>query len=155
HAIVPDAKGDAAMVLVGVREAGDAWALASLPLKLPQGRYELGKGPVAIAPDDAAFAWDLGSYKFAKYVKRGRVPAELQVEGSARVEMALQVAEAQRLVRDLVNTPAEHMGHEELSNAAREQAKQYGGKFREWVGDELLRENFPAIHAVGRAAARP
>jgi leucyl aminopeptidase len=155
HAIVPDAKGDAALILVGVRDSADVWALANLPLKLPQGRYELGKGPVAIAPDDAAFAWDLGSYKFAKYVKRGRVPAELQVEGSAKVEMALQVAEAQRLVRDLVNTPAEHMGPEELSNAAREQAKQFGGKFREWVGDELLRENFPAIHAVGRAAERP
>ncbi len=154
-AIVPGAKGEAAMVLVGVRDAADVWALANLPMKLPRGRYELGKGPVAIAPDNAAFSWDLGSYKFARYLKTGRVPAELQVESSPKVQLALQVAEAQRLVRDLVNTPAEDMGPEQLSMAAREQAKQFGGKFREWVGEQLLQENFPAIHAVGRAASRP
>jgi len=60
-----------------------------------------------------------------------------------------------RLVRDLVNTPAEDMGPEQLSDVAREQADLFGGEFDEWVGDELLAQNFPAIHAVGRAAARP
>jgi len=153
HAIVPDEKGGAAMVLAGVRDAGDVWALASLPLKLPAGRYELGKGPVTVPADNAAYSWNLGSYKFAKYRKAGRVPAELQVEESAKVTLALQCAEAQRLVRDLVNTPTEDMGPEHLAKAAREQAQLFGGKYREWVGDQLLAENFPAIHAVGRAAA--
>jgi len=60
-----------------------------------------------------------------------------------------------RLVRDLVNTPAEDMGPAELSDIAREQAELFGGEFDEWVGDELLAQNFPAVHAVGRAAARP
>jgi leucyl aminopeptidase len=54
-----------------------------------------------------------------------------------------------------VNTPAEDMGPEQLSDAVRDQARYFGGKVREWVGDALLSENFPAIHAVGRAAARP
>jgi leucyl aminopeptidase len=58
-------------------------------------------------------------------------------------------------VRDLVNTPTEDMGPEDLSDVAREQAERFGGEFDEWVGDELLGQNFPAIHAVGRAAARP
>jgi len=65
------------------------------------------------------------------------------------------MAQAVRLVRDLVNTPTEDMGPEQLSDAAREQAELFGGEFDEWVGDELLAQNFPAIHAVGRAAARP
>ncbi len=65
------------------------------------------------------------------------------------------MAQAVRLVRDLVNTPAEDMGPQELSDVAREQAELFGGEFDEWVGDELLAQNFPAIHAVGRAAARP
>jgi leucyl aminopeptidase len=47
------------------------------------------------------------------------------------------------------------MGPEDLSDVAREQAERFGGEFDEWVGDELLAQNFPAIHAVGRAATRP
>ena len=153
--VLPDAKGNVARVLAGVRDAADPWALAALPQKLPRGRYALGKGPVAIAPEDAAFAWDLGSYLFTRYKKGKRKPADLQVDGSARVRESLELAHAVRLVRDLVNTPAEDMGPEELSDIAREQAERFGGEFDEWVGDELLAQNFPAIHAVGRAAARP
>jgi len=51
--VLPDAKGNVARVLAGVRDAADPWALAALPQKLPRGRYALGKGPVAIAPEDA------------------------------------------------------------------------------------------------------
>ena len=154
-AIVPDAKGGIARVLVGVRDAADPWALAGLALKLPRGTYELGKGPVAIAADNAAFAWDLGGYRYARYKKSARKPAVLQVEGTAKVREALEMAAAVRLVRDLVNTPAEDMGPQELSDVAREQAELFGGEFDEWVGEELLAQNFPAIHAVGRASARP
>ncbi len=68
---------------------------------------------------------------------------------------ALETAQAVRLVRDLVNTPTEDLGPEELSDAVRAEAKRFGGKFDEWVGDELLKANFPAIHAVGRASTRP
>jgi leucyl aminopeptidase len=154
-AILPDAKGGIARVLAGVRDGADPWALAGLPLKLPRGTYELGKGPVAIAADKAAFAWDLGGYRYARYRKAARKPALLQVEGSAKVRDSLDMAAAVRLVRDLVNTPAEDMGPQELSDVAREQAELFGGEFDEWVGDELLAQNFPAIHAVGRASSRP
>jgi leucyl aminopeptidase len=142
-------------VLAGVRGADDPWSLAALPLKLPRARYALAKGPVVIAPERAAFAWDLGGYQFTRYKKAKRKPADLQLDASARVKEALDMAAAVRLVRDLVNTPAEDMGPEQLSDVAREQAELFGGEFDEWVGDELLAQNFPAIHAVGRAAARP
>ncbi|HEX7557929.1 MAG TPA: hypothetical protein VF386_01965, partial [Usitatibacter sp.] len=154
-AILPDAKGGIARVLAGVRAGDDPWAIAGLALKLPRGRYALGKGPVTIAPEKAAFAWDLGGYQFTRYKKAKRKPADLQLEGSSRVKEALDMAQAVRLVRDLVNTPAEDMGPEHLSDIAREQADLFGGEFDEWVGDELLAQNFPAIHAVGRAAALP
>jgi leucyl aminopeptidase len=126
-----------------------------LPLKLPRARYQLGKGPVAIAADKAAFSWDLGGYQFTRYRKPKRKPADLQLDATARVKDALGMAEAVRLVRDLINTPAEDMGPQELSDATREQAERFGGEFDEWVGDDLLAQNFPAIHAVGRAAERP
>jgi leucyl aminopeptidase len=154
-AVIPDAKGAVARVLVGVRDGNDPWSLAGLALKLPRGRYALGKGPVAIAPEHAAFGWELGGYRYARYKKSPRRPSVLQIEPSARVREALEMAAAVRLVRDLVNTPTEDLGPQELSDVAREQAELFGGEFDEWVGDELLAQNFPAIHAVGRAAARP
>ena len=154
-ALLSDSKGAIARVIAGVRDADDPWALAALPMKLPRGRYALGKGPVTIAPEKAAFAWDLGGYQYTRYKKGKRKAADLQLDPSARVEEALQMAQAVRLVRDLVNTPAEDMGPEQLSDMAREQAELFGGEFDEWIGDELLAQNFPAIHAVGRAAARP
>jgi leucyl aminopeptidase len=152
---LPDAKGGVARVLAGVRSGDDPWALASLPQKLPRGRYVLGKGPVTVAAEHAAFSWDLGSYQFTRYKRGKRKPADLQVEPGTRVRQGLELAHAVRLVRDLVNTPTEDMGPEDLSDVAREQAERFGGEFDEWVGDELLAQNFPAIHAVGRAAARP
>ena len=154
HCTVPDGKGEVAFVLAGVRDGDDPWALAHLPLRLAPGRYELGKGPVTIAPDKAAFAWSLGSYQYTRYKKSRRKPASLQVDPSAKVTDALGLADAVKLVRDLVNTPAEDMGPAELSDILREHAEQFGAEFDEWVGDELLAQNFPAIHAVGRAAAR-
>ena len=151
---LPDAKGQVARVLVGVRDADDPWALASLPMKLPRGRYELGRGSVNLPADKAAFAWDLGSYQFTRYRKGKRKAADLQLNASAAVRESLEMAQAVRLVRDLVNTPAEDMGPGHLSDVVREQAELFGAEFDEWIGDELLAQNFPAIHAVGRAAAR-
>ncbi len=155
HCAVPGSKGGIELVIVGVRDGDDPWALAGLPLKLAPGRYALGKGTVAIGEDRAAFGWALGSYQFTRYKKARRKPASLQLEPSAKVARALGEAEAVKLVRDLVNTPAEDMGPAELSDVVREQAELFGAEFDEWVGDELLAQNFPAIHAVGRAAARP
>ena len=154
HHLVVDPKGALTRVLVGVRDGDDPWTLAALPLKLPAGRYALGRGPLALDPAKAAFAWDLGAYQFTRYRKAKRKAADLQVEASGAVAEALQEAQATRLVRDLVNTPAEDMGPEQLSDAVREQAELFGAEFDEWVGAELLAQNFPAIHAVGRAAAR-
>jgi leucyl aminopeptidase len=152
---VPGPRGEVDVVLTGVRDADDPWALAHLPMKLAPGRYALGKGPVTIGEDKAAFAWALGSYQFTRYRKARRKPADLQLEPSAKVAQALGLADAVKLVRDLVNTPAEDLGPAELSDIVREQADLFGAEFDEWVGDELLAQNFPAIHAVGRAAARP
>src|SRR3546814_16129190 len=57
-------------------------------------------------------------------------------------------------VRDLVNTPTQDMGPQELEDVAREMANRHGAKFESIVGDELLEQNFPSIHAVGRASHR-
>ncbi|NUR22295.1 leucyl aminopeptidase family protein, partial [Frateuria sp.] len=64
------------------------------------------------------------------------------------------LVEATARVRDLVNTPTVDMGPEQLADAVKQLAKAHKAKLREWVGDELLKANFPTIHAVGRASHR-
>jgi leucyl aminopeptidase len=65
-----------------------------------------------------------------------------------------RMAEAAALARDLINTPANDMGPEELADAAQQLANRYGANFSCIVGDDLVRQNFPLIHAVGMASPR-
>jgi leucyl aminopeptidase len=46
------------------------------------------------------------------------------------------------------------MGPEELAQVAQDLAARFGARYRCIVGDDLLRENFPLIHAVGMASPR-
>ena len=66
-----------------------------------------------------------------------------------------RIVEGVWLARDLINTPANDMGPAELEYAARALAAEHGASVNVIVGEDLLRENFPLIHAVGRAADRP
>jgi leucyl aminopeptidase len=149
HALLPDASGRIAQVLVGIRDADDIYAFSHLPLSLPPGRYSITKN------ESACFSWQLGSYQFTKYKKPKREPATLVVTPSPVVEKSQMIYAAMRLVRDLVNTPTEDMGPQHLSEVAQSLAKEFGATFHEWVGEDLLKHNFPAIHAVGRASHRP
>jgi len=61
--------------------------------------------------------------------------------------------DAIRLVRDLVNLPANDLGPIALGEAARAVAEAQNAVCLITVGDELIRSNYPAVYAVGRAAA--
>ncbi len=155
HALLPAADGAIAQVLVGVKDATDVYALSHLPLALPAGDYTIATHHDALSPSAAALSWGLGSYQFSRYKKAGRAAANLVIAPGDEVARAERTIAATCLIRDLVNTPTEDMGPQQLSEVAQSLAKEFGGQFREWVGDELLANNFPAIHAVGRASHRP
>ena len=154
HALVPGADGKLQAVWAGVRSATDAWALAALPMALPEGYYHLAEEGLVLDDAAAALSWELGAYRFDLYKPAARAPAQLHLASRAATQRALIVAAAMASTRDLVNTPAEHMGPAELAEAVRLVAKQHGATFKQTVGDKLLAAGFPAVHAVGRAAAR-
>ncbi|MCC2665736.1 MAG: leucyl aminopeptidase family protein, partial [Geminicoccaceae bacterium] len=64
------------------------------------------------------------------------------------------IADAVYLARDLINMPASDLGPAELALAAEAVATRGGAEFRTVEGDRLLEENYPALHAVGRASPR-
>jgi leucyl aminopeptidase len=152
-ALLTDANGKLERVLAGV-DANDAFgALAALPMALPPATYHLAPETVLDDPARAALGWALGAYQFTRYRAAGRAPARLAIAPAAWRELA-PLVEATKQVRDLVNTPTEDMGPEQLADAVKRVGKAHKAKVREWVGDELLKHNFPTIHAVGRASHR-
>jgi leucyl aminopeptidase len=152
HVLVPAEDGSLKEVWAGVAAADHPWALAALPRALPAGRYRLADDGLALDATAAAMSWELGGYQFDTYKTVTHEPATLLLAPGVAAERGLMLATAIASVRDLVNTPAEHMGPAELAQAAKLVAKQHGAKVKEVVGDALLKANFPAIHAVGRAA---
>ncbi len=154
HALVPGPDGKLGQVFAGVAHASHPYALSALPNALPEGEYTLTDKGLRLGDEAAALSWELGSYQFDLYKPRSRQPARLLLAPTPEAQRGLAQATAMAATRDLVNTPAEHMGPEELARAAQMLAKQHGAKFSQISGEALLKKGFPAIHAVGRASTR-
>ncbi|HLS84167.1 MAG TPA: leucyl aminopeptidase family protein [Arenimonas sp.] len=154
--LVPAAEGGAAFALAGVGDLADPLAVAHLPSQLPPGSYRLDPAsPLTPEPGRLLLGWGLGSYRFGRYLgAAAREPARLVLPADAAGSEAASLLAACLRVRDLVNTPTQDMGPEQLEAVALEIARAHGAQARVVRGDELLAENFPAIHAVGRASHR-
>jgi leucyl aminopeptidase len=150
---LPGSDGTLAAVLAALGGPEPFWALAAIPGRLPAGTYTFAGESEARHARSAALAWGVGQYAFRRYRKDPPTsPRRLALPGDVDADAVASAVDADTLVRDLVNTPAGDLGPAELSHAAAELAGAFGANFREVVGDALLAENLPAIHAVGRAA---
>ncbi|MBX3482958.1 M17 family metallopeptidase [Phenylobacterium sp.] len=155
--LVPDpATGATGRVLLGLGEGKATDPFRALAGKLPAGVYRIAAAPADIGADRIALAFALGSYRFDRYkAAKGETGAakraRLLVEGCDIAEPR-QVAHACALARDMVNTPANDMGPLQIETIAREIAEQHGARITVIEGEGLLEANYPAVHAVGRAA---
>jgi leucyl aminopeptidase len=153
-ALLPASDGAVAGAVLVLSEPLEPWDFAGLRGRLPAGDWRLEwAGP---EPDtaQAALGWALASYRFERYRERQAKPVRLALEDDAGLRSSEALAEAVWLARDLINTPASDLGPDELAEAAGEVAARFGAEFRTVEGDALLAENYPAIHAVGRASTR-
>ena len=153
--LLPDDKGVLEGALFGW-DKDDFWAFAHLPAKLPGGTWRIDAALTPAQADAAALVWGLAHYQFARYKKApAKDTAKPRLTWPAAADRAhvLRLIEAIGLTRDLVNTPANDMGPEELAAVAGGLAQKHGAEFRVVTGGSLLEENYPTIHAVGRAAA--
>lgn len=154
--LVAGKNGALSAVLLGVDDHQGLWSYASLPSMVPDGRYRIDAVLEKEGATKAAIGWALGCYRFDRYkssVGRLKWPALVWPRNCDRASVK-RTADATGLVRDLINTPAEHMGPAELATASRRLARTYKARIRVVVGDALLKQNYPTIHAVGRASAR-
>ena len=153
-AFLPAVDGRAAGILASPNEGASVFAFADLPNSLPEGRYVIDSEGQRASPTDIALGWALGSYAFDRYKKRERAPATLVWPADADRAEVERIVHAVYRARDMINTPAEDMGPEEVALAARQVAESHGATLRVVVGDDLLQQNYPTIHIVGRASAR-
>lgn len=151
--IVPAKEGSGWFAVGGVADPDElsSWCMAALAEKLPEGTYRRAEG----SPGAAAFGWITAQHKFERYKtesdKRGQ--RILLTQDVARIDELVSEASAANLVADLVNTPAEDMGPEQLEDVARGLADKHQASISVIKGDALERD-YPMVHAVGRAAAR-
>lgn len=143
--LIPNNDGAIDKVVLGVEDHTDMWNLAALPTSLPEGNYR-----VENLTDLQALGWGLGSYQFNRY-RSAQTNNSLAKLCFNSKPIAAQI-EAITLTRDMINTPASDMMPQHIAEAAQTLAEQYGAIFSEIVGDDLLKHNYPTIHAVGRAS---
>ncbi|WP_242108893.1 leucyl aminopeptidase family protein [Luteimonas aquatica] len=149
---LPGRDGGFAGAVLGIGDPLDPFAYAHAPSVLPPGAWRLDAAIEDAALRALHLGWGLGAYRYTRYRQAPRAPAQLAVE-ALDAETA-DLLRACTRVRDMINTPTEDMGPEQLEAIAREIAQAHGARFRSIVGDDLLAQNFPAIHAVGRASHR-
>ncbi len=151
--LVAGADGALSEVLFGIGAAFEAKALRALPAKLPAGTYRL-EGVPATETGAAALQFALGAYLFDRYKARPeRGAVHLVAPEGVHLAETLTIASACALAREMVDTPAADMGPLQIETIAREIAQSAGAAITVTEGAALLEDNYPAVHAVGRAAA--
>jgi leucyl aminopeptidase len=155
---IPDAEGGPGMAVVGLGTAA-ARARGRFPLaagmaRLPEGDYRIEAFPAGLDKATEALGVLLAGYAFDAYRTRKGIKARLVLPADVDGPRIEAVAAGEKLTRDLINTPANDMGPQELEDAARALAEGHGAQIRVITGDALLDEGFPLIHTVGRAATR-
>jgi leucyl aminopeptidase len=149
--VVPGADGAVDHVLVGAGKAFEPMSARGLSAKLPAGLYRLEAEPEEACV--AALAFLLGRYVFDRYKSKDRPDVRLVAPDGLDIAETLRIAAACALTREMVDTPPADMGPLQMETIAREIAEAHGAAISVVTGDDLLEENYPAIHAVGRAAA--
>ncbi len=156
--VLPGANGEPAGAIAGLGSETDRsrgrFHLGAARSGLPAGDWQIATAPGGDMLEEAALGWLFAGYRFSRYAEAPAPEARLVAPEALDTHRLETIAEAEALTRDLINTPSNDMGPEELEKAATELAARYGATSSTVTGEALLDQNFPLIHAVGRASPR-
>jgi leucyl aminopeptidase len=150
--LVPGKDGALDAVVIGIAKTGDFWACGALPTQLPAGSYHLVTDWDSAAVEGLTIGWGLGAYRYSRYKSQAPVEAKLVIDPACDANVINTQVAAAYLVRDLINTPAEDMMPQHLADAITTVGQAWGATVTQIVGDDLLAQNYPTIHRVGRAS---
>lgn len=136
-----------------IARARERFVLAAGFGKLPTGAYRLANElPNDLSLDMENLGCLLGGYRYGRYKNKQAQQPQLMLPQGCDADRLKTMAMAEALTRNLINTPANDMGPDALEQAAAALADHHGAHMNVVLGDALLTQNFPMIHAVGRAA---
>ena len=155
HCLLPANDGGSIdKVLLSVNNQQDIWSYADLATRLPESIYQFDNELDDHTLDLASIAWGLDCYRFSRYKKSNNTIAKLLLKKSTNKKRIDTITGSIYLVRDLINTPTEDLGPEQLNETAKKLAKKFDARCKQIVGAQLLKQNYPAIHVVGRASSQ-
>jgi hypothetical protein len=132
--------------VIGIGDALDPYSYAHAPLALPAGDWLLvGDPDDARTRCNSAGAWAATASTATRKARARRRASSTQFDGETLDLLAACVR-----VRDLVNTPTEHMGPDELEAVARELAPDARGS-----DDRHRRRRFAGAELPGDPCGRP
>lgn len=150
--LLPNDDGGIAVVLFGVDDTLSCWSYAELTKQLPAGDYYFVEDCFANNEElyQASLAWGLAGYQFDAYKATSDTKTHLQLSEKIDQSLLADWVDSTALVRNLINTPACDMGPTQLAKAIETMAKPFSGQVTQIIGDDLLKQKFGAIHAVGK-----
>lgn len=161
---IPGGGGELAGAVAGVGPLDDwsklsLWQVAGLSERLPPRDYFLAT-PLAADPlAQLLLGWLTGGYRLTRFKSNAAAPktpaalrARLVPPANVEVGAVVRQGTACAWARDLINAPASELGPAALAEAARVLAVEFAAEFRCIVGEDLLAQNYPLVHAVGRAS---
>ncbi len=154
--LLSDTSGQLSSVVYIPQDMESFFIAGDLPVNLPAGQYTLDTSFFSAKPSDLverfAVSWGLASYRFERYIEAGKALPVLVIADQQQLKRAEHVVSAVCYTRDLINTPASDMMPEQLAESVAAMADEYGASVEQISGQDLLTQNFPMIHAVGRAS---
>lgn len=157
---IPSSDGSIEQVIYIIEQEPDFFIAGDLSTSLPEGNYRLNLESLTInnseinaLKQEFYVSWGLAAYNYDRYKKNEKKLATLSIDTEAQIIQASKTIKAIYLVRDMINCPASDLMPQDISDIVEQLATEYNGiTTKHIIGEQLLKENFPTIHAVGRAS---
>lgn len=147
--LITNTEGALERAYIGTGAKQEALAMAYAATRLPGGCYK----PQAPLSQTAIINWALAQYQFREYKQTDELNSRcLSISDKDRAVIKSQI-QAIFFIRDLINRPTNDLGPKEMGAITEKLAHEYQATVKQWVDEDLLNDNFPAIYIVGRAAA--
>ena len=148
---IPSTNGTIDSVLVIADQTNPSFALGKCANNLPEGDYHLESYDTSHG-DELILGWGRASYRFEQYKKSNKKQVRLSISAASNEKQVLAILKAINLVRDMINASASDMMPQHIQDVCQKLTSKNKVKMNSIIGQELLAENYPIIHAVGRAS---
>ncbi len=144
-------------VFFALDELSDGRSVAALANKLPAGHYKLANTENWSDADwlSVCIAWVRAAYTFKRYKSSSDDADDLSilcVPANVDVDFLQHWQQVSFQAKDLINTPAEDFTPQHFIAVCSTWAQANSVAIKVTEGDDLLSENYPTVHRVGRGS---